>query len=44
MLYNNLAKRPKKDSDCLTCKYYDKKTKLCKGLGIVCIPKKETNK
>ena len=44
MLYNTNEKRVKKDSDCLTCKFFDKKTKICKGLGIVCIPKKEVKK
>ena len=37
MIYNNAHKRPKLSTDCLECKYFDKKLKKCKGgLGKTC--------
>lgn len=36
MLYNNKKQRVQTNADCLSCPYFDKCTKKCKGLGKVC--------
>ena len=36
MLYNRETKKVKKNKDCLTCLYFDKKNKKCLGLNKKC--------
>lgn len=36
MLFNKKLNKPQKPTDCLHCKYYDTKTKQCKGIGKNC--------
>ena len=36
MLYNINKDRPKKATDCVSCAYFDKKTKACSGLNKNC--------
>lgn len=36
MLYNVELKKVKTSSDCITCLYFDKKLKKCKGIGKAC--------
>ena len=36
MLFDIKEKRPHKATDCICCKYFDTKTKECKGIGKQC--------
>ena len=36
MLYNKELNKVKASSDCITCFYFDKKTKKCNGIGKNC--------
>lgn len=36
MLYNKETKAVKKAEDCLTCPYFDRVLKKCKGIGKIC--------
>ena len=36
MLYNMELKKVRTKVDCQTCKYFDKRTKDCKGIGKAC--------
>ena len=45
MLYNKDLDKVQASSHCITCSHFDKKTKICKGLGKVCFeyePKTKT--
>ena len=36
MLYNNDLKKINKPTNCMTCQWFDKENKRCKGLGKTC--------
>ena len=36
MIYNRELEKEKKSTDCITCRYFNKKTKKCEGLGSIC--------
>jgi hypothetical protein len=36
MLYNKELKKVQSNSDCITCKYFDKNKKKCNGIGKNC--------
>lgn len=36
MLYNQELRKVQRNSDCLTCSKFDRKTKKCNGIGKVC--------
>lgn len=36
MLYNLELKRTKTSVDCMVCPHFDKRHKVCNGLGVVC--------
>lgn len=36
MLYNKEKKDVQVNTDCLTCKYFDKERKKCNGFGVNC--------
>ncbi len=43
MLYNTRKERKTKPADCITCPYFDKKTRKCKGIGKICFEVDRTN-
>lgn len=36
MLYNKDLKKVHSNIDCITCKYFDREVKICKGRGKAC--------
>lgn len=36
MLYNKELDKIKTCADCITCKFFDKRTKICSGIGKNC--------
>lgn len=36
MLYNKETNKIRKQTDCMTCQYFDKQEKRCRGLGKTC--------
>lgn len=36
MIYNLKLNKPKSTSQCITCAFFDAKTKICNGFGKIC--------
>lgn len=43
MRYNTRTERVQKPVDCLTCPYFDRKYRKCKGFGKICFEVDSTN-
>lgn len=44
MLFNVKNRKPQTNINCLTCPYFDKKNKKCKGIGKACFEYDEKTK